>query len=313
LTSVPLDWPALSSGEWAETHDTLHLWLQMAGKVKLRLHPPLNQWWHVGLHLTSRGLTTGNIPYSGGAFEIAFDFVDHNLAIRASSGELRFLPLMPRSVADFYGEFMAALKALGVKVEIDTIPDELPEAPAKRTRFELDERHASYDEDAVKRWWKILLRTERVMDRYRSRFRGKSSPVLMWWGGMDLAQVRFRGRPAAPPPGANRMMRLAEDEENISVGFWPGNSAMRQAIFYSYTYPEPPGCPQALIQPEAARYHDGVREFVLNYDDLLRSPDPDATLLSFFTSTYEAGAALAGWERAQLEQSPPALRPISND
>lgn len=296
-------WPALPFDAWADTLATLQRWTQIAGKVKLQLSPFLNEWWHVALHLTARGLTTSTIPTpNGGVFQIDFDFIDHAAQILSSDGSVRTMQLQPRSVAGFYTELMDHLQSLGIDVVIDTIPDEV----ADRTPFEVDTEHASYDAESVERWWRVVLRVSRIFETYRSPFVGKSSPVNFWWGGFDLNQTRFSGRRAAPPSGANRMMRIAEDEENFSVGFWPG-AASGSPLFYCYVYPEPPGLVSTFTPASPARYDEALREFVLPYDDARQAADPDATIMRFLQDTYAACATLAQWDRKNLERPVPGI------
>ncbi len=298
-------WPALPFDAWADTCDTLHLWTQIVGKVALELRPFLNEWWQVAFQLTSRGMTTGNIPSGGGMFCIDFDFVAHGLTIAASDGRRTVLPLVPRSVASFYRELMAALSALDIQVSINPRPAEIPGAIS----FDVDEHHASYDPVAVNRWWRIMLSTEQVLQRYRSSFVGKSSPTQFFWGSFDLSQARFSGKPAPMPQGARRFMQLAEDQENSACGFWPGNITMGgvrlgKPAFYSYIYPEPAGYREASVRPAAAAYDPQLGEFILPYDAVRQTDDPARTLLAFFQSTYEAAARLADWNRDTLERHP---------
>jgi len=294
-------WPALPFEEWRDTCNTLHMWTQVVGKVKLKLCPFINEWWEVALQLTARGLTTSTIPFGRGVFAIDFDFLDHNLYIRSSDGGLKALPLMPRSVADFYAEFMAALGALGIEANLNTRPQQFKDP----IPFEQDHQHTAYDPVYVDRWWRILTQVGGVMERYRTGFSGKSSPVQFYWGDFDLCQTRFSGKPSEPPKGANRRGRFTEDEENVTTGFWPGGAKYAKPAFYSYTYPAPPGYKTATVRPAAARFDAELGEFVLDYDDVRRSAAPEKTILDFLQSTYEAGATLAHWDRAALEKSGP--------
>lgn len=300
-------WPALPYEEWEDTLTTLQLWTQVVGKVKLQLAPFLNELWNTGFRVTARGLTTETMSFHDTILEIRFDFVDHNLAVLTHDGRVKFMPLMPRSVADFYGEFMGILRVLGMDIEITGQAVEMP----LHVHFDQDHEHASYDADYVNRWWRILLQTEMVLQRYRSSFTGKSSPPIFYWGGFDLAVARYSGRPAPPVEGPS-FYRLAEDEENISCGFWAGNPTMSgfsldQAAFYSYTNPAPEGFAQAGVQPREAHFNTQLGEFILLYEDVRQSPSPEDTILEFFRSTYEAGASLAGWDRSRLERTPPTL------
>lgn len=299
-------WPALPYDEWKDTLETLHLWTQVVGKAKLRLSPFLNELWNTGFHVTVRGLTTGTMPCRDTVLEVRFDFVDHNLAVLTGDGRIKLMPLMPRSVADFYGEFMGMLHALGVDIEITRQPVETP----IQDHFDQDREHASYDSGSVNRWWRIVVQTEIVLQRYRSSFTGKSSPPLFYWGGFDLAEARYSGKPVPSPTGP-RFYRLAEDEENVACGFWPGNptvsgKAYGQAAFYSYMNPAPDGFSEAKVQPEAAYFDAQLGEFILPYENARQSPSPEDTVLGFFRSVYEAGASLGNWDRAMLERTPPA-------
>ncbi|CAN5229845.1 DUF5996 family protein [soil metagenome] len=295
------EWPALPLDAWRATCDTLHTWTQMVGKVKLELCPFLNEWWEVPLALTARGLTTSTVPFARGAFTIDFDFLDHNLYIRTSEGAVRALPLIPRAVADFYAEFMVALGALGITLNLNTKPQQVQHP----IPFEQDHEHAAYDPAYVDRWWRILTRVGTVMEQYRAGFSGKSSPVQFYWGDFDLCVTRFSGKPSEPPKGANRRGRYTEDEENITAGFWPGGPKYPKPAFYSYTYPAPADYKTALVRPAAAHFDSALGEFVLDYDDVRSSAAPEQMILDFLQSTYEAGATLAHWNRAALEKRGP--------
>lgn len=274
---------------------------QIVGKVALELIPFLNQWWEVALSVTTRGLETMLIPSpAGGAFQVSFDFISHNLAICTSDGKVEELALMSRTVADFYKEFMAALQVLGIQVKINTKPVEVKDV----IPFEQDTTHRTYDPEYVNRWWRILVQVTKVFQQYRSHFRGKSSPVQFYWGTFDLTETRYSGKGASPPQGANRIVRLAENEELIECGFWPGSSQQLAPAFYSFTYPAPQGLKNASIRPNAAYYDNNMGEFILLYDDVRKSTSPEQTLLEFFQSTYEAGAKLAHWNLQELEQQP---------
>ena len=294
-------WPVLPFEAWKHTYDTLHMWMQVVGKVKLELCPFLNQWWEVGFSVTAEGLTTGMIPSPTGAFQITFDFIHHNLSIFTSDGRTKHMALMPRSVADFYLHFMAALNALGIEVRINTKPSEVENG----IPFEQDTNHSAYDPEYVNRWWRILVQTENVLQQYRSRFIGKSSPVLFYWGTFDLAEARYSGKRVSPPPDANRILRVAENQEQICCGFWPGDSKLQTPAFYSYTYPKPVGIENAAIRPDATHYDNTMGEFILLYDDVRKAASPAQALLEFFQSAYEAGTTLAHWDRPELEQEPP--------
>ena len=297
------DWPALPYAEWAPTAATLHMWTQIVGKIRLRQTPWVNHSWHVPLYLTARGLTTSPIPHGRRTFQIDFDFHAHRLNIATSSGATHDLPLMPQTTADFYASLMAALKELDVPVRIHGSPNEV-EDPIP---FAEDTVHADYDGDAVRRFWQALSRADRVFSEFRAGFIGKCSPVHFFWGSFDLAVTRFSGREAPPHPGGIPNMpewvaREAYSHEVSSAGFWPGSDAMPQAIFYSYAYPAPAGFDTATVAPADAAWNADLGEFVLSYDAVRESDDPERTLLAFLESTYAAAAETANWDRAALER-----------
>lgn len=291
-------WPELPLEAWRDTYETLHLWTQIVSKVRTALSPPVNHWWHSTLYVTPRGLTTSSIPYGQRAFEVSFDFIDHALLIQTSDGTRQELGLFPRSVAEFYHEFMGALRALGITVTINTLPQEV----ANPIHCDQDDVHASYDAAFAQRWWRILLQTNRILGEFRGRFIGKCSPVHFFWGSFDLAVTRFSGRRAPPRPGADAVTREAYSHEVISCGFWPGGGQVPQAAFYAYAAPAPPGLASVPIRPTAARYDQEAGEFFLPYADVRAAADPDGLLLDFLQSTYEAAATLARWDRAALER-----------
>ena len=294
-------WPALPLSEWAETYATLHMWSQIVGKVRLALSPRVNHWWEVPLYVSARGLTTSPIPYGKGIFEVQFDFIDHKLDILTTGGEIRSLRLVPRTVADFYAEFMELLRSLGITVRIWRMPVEVPNP----IRFDEDRTHASYDPDYAHRFWRILVKVDSVFKEFRSRFLGKVSPVHFFWGSFDLAVTRFSGRRAPERPGADSINREAYSHEVISVGFWPGGGEMKGAAFYAYAAPEPAGFGDRIVHPAKAFYSKQMSEFFLMYDDVRAADSPRDALLEFCQSTYEAGADLGKWDRANLER--PAL------
>ena len=301
----PEDWPALAYADWADTAQTLHLWTQVVGKVRMALTPAVNHWWHVPLYVTARGLTTSPMPVGGRSVEIVFDFIDHRLDVLCSDGRTETLALAPMSVAAFHAAVMAALARLGVRVRIWTTPCEI-ENPIP---FEADEVHASYDAAAAHRFWRALVQAERVMLAFRGRFLGKASPVHFFWGSFDLAVTRFSGRRAPPHPGSAilpaSVSREAYSHEVSSCGFWPGGPGA-EAMFYSYAYPEPPGFAQAPARPRGvARWDPSLGEFVLPYEAMRQAMSPDFALLIFLQSSYEAVADLARWPRAELERHPP--------
>ncbi len=303
-SETSIAWPDLPYDAWKDTRDTLQLWMQIVGKVKLELCPFLNQWWEVTFYLTARGLTTGIIPWREQSFDIDFDFFSHRLAVRLSDGRVREIALEPRSVAAFYHLFMDALAALGIEVAIMPIPAELPNP----TRFDQDTAHASYDPEFVQRWWRAMLAVGRAMERFRTPFHGKSSPVQFFWGGFDLDATRFSGKPAPPPSSGGRIMEYGENEENFAVGFWPGDGRFPHPALYAYMAPAPEGIAQARLQPDGAHYDATLGEFILLYDDVRRAPSPEDAAVSFFQSAYEASALLAAWDRPALEGNVPDLK-----
>lgn len=295
--SAPAAWPSLPYQAWSKTYATLHLWMQVVGKVPLMQLPWLCHSWHVAFLVTARGLATRVMPHGTRSFHIEFDFVAHRLRVQVSDGREASVPLEPQSVAAFYRRLMQTLQALDVPVAIRTMPNELPDPIA----FDQDEEHHTYDPDYASRYWRALLQAQRVFDRFRARFRGKCSPVHYFWGGADLAVTRFSGRRAPEHPGGvphlpDWVARDAYSHEVSSAGFWAGNDQHPYALFYAYAYPEPAGFAQASVRPAAARYSAELREFVLPYDAVARSASPDETLLEFLQSTYEAAAGADEWD-----------------
>lgn len=293
-------WPALPLAAWQDTYDTLHMWTQIVGKVRLALSPPLNHWWQVTLYVTPRGLTTSTIPYGTRSFEVTFDFLDQSLWVETNEGARRALALYPRSVADFYHAFMAVLRSLDIQVTINPQPQEVPNP----IRCDEDDQHASYDAAAVAHWWRIMQQSARVLEQFRALFIGKGSPVHFYWGSFDLAVSRFSGRRAPERPGADSVTREAYSHEVSSCGFWPGTRGgpVQEPAYYAYMAPEPAGYAEAVVLPAAATYNRKLGEFILPYEAVRTSADPDAMLLDFAQSTYEAGAHRAGWDRAALER-----------
>jgi hypothetical protein len=308
LAGQPADaWPSLPE-TWPDTRSTLHLWTQIVGKVRLELSPPQNHFWHSTLYVTAHGLTTSPMPYGTESFQIDFDFVNHQLLIDTSWGPRQVVALEPKSVADFYAEVMAALAALGIQVSIWTRPVEVPDPVVP---FEQDRVHAAYDPSAAHAFWRVLLQTDRVFKQFRGRFLGKSSPVHFFWGGFDLAVTRFSGRRApmwsGPVVNVNRhVMHASYSHEVSSAGFWPGNPSA-PPIFYSYAVPAPPGWPDAAVLPPGAAYSPEMGEYVVPYDVVRASDQPDESLRAFLQSTYDAAATLGGWDRPLLEEQPLCL------
>jgi hypothetical protein len=296
-------WPELPLAAWQDTYTTLHLWTQIIGKVRLALAPRLNHWWQVALYLTPRGLTTSAIPLAERSLQIDFDFIAHRLLLACSDGGTSSVPLVPQPVAGFYREVLEALRSLGVRVEIWPVPVEI----AERVPFDQDTGHSAYDPAYAGRFHRLLLQVDRVLNEFRCRFIGKTSPVHFFWGGFDLAVTRFSGRAAPPHPGspnvARYVMREAYSHEVSSAGFWPG-AGLGEPAFYSYAYPEPKGFADYPVEPEKAYYYPEMREYILPYEAIRTAGEPDRALLAFLQSTYEAAAEQGRWDRASLERPP---------
>jgi hypothetical protein len=297
-----IPWPELPVATWRDTYSTLHLWTQIVGKIRLSRAPWLNHSWHVTLYVTARGLTTSPIPDGARTFQIDFDFIDHALRISTSDGAMRQFALPGQSVASFYASVMAALAELGIHLVIDEMPNELPEP----VRFSQDNQHASYDRDAVRRFFQILVNVDRVFKQFRTGFLGKASPVHFFWGSFDLAATRFSGRRAPRHPGgvphlSDEVACEAYSHEESSAGFWPGSGAIDYPAFYSYAYPEPAGFRATPVRPNAAFFSEALGEFILPYDAVRTAAQPDQALLEFLQSTYEAAANCAKWDRDALE------------
>jgi hypothetical protein len=297
------EWPELPLERWQDTYETVHLWSQVVGKIRLSLMPWINHSWHTALYLSPTGLTTSLIPYGTRSFEVDFDFVNHRLSITTSEGNNRTFALEPMSVASFYRKIMQALAELDIEAHIWPMPVEIPD-PIQP--FPENETQAAYDREAVGRYWQALLQVHRVFTNFRSRFTGKVSPVHFFWGAFDLAVTRFSGRTAPKHPGgvpncADWVMEEAYSHEVSSAGFWPG-AGLGEAAFYAYAYPEPKGFGEYPVQPDAAYYDKGLGEFLLPYAAVRTAHDPDSMLLDFLQTTYEAAANLAAWDRGALER-----------
>jgi hypothetical protein len=295
-----MEWPELTLEEWTDTRDTLQLWTQVVGKVRLALEPMVNHWWQVTLYVSSRGLTTSLMHAKGVDLEMEFDFIDHHLDIRTSTGESRRVAMRPRSVADFYAATMDSLKNLNLDMRIHPRPVEVADA----IPFPEDEVHRAYDPAAANRFWTALRQAHRLMTLFRAGFRGKVSPVHFFWGGFDLAVTRFSGRPAPRHPGGvpncpDWVQEEAYSHEVSSCGFWPGGSS--EGSFYAYAYPAPEGFAEWKVEPEAAYFEAGLGEFILPYAAVRGAADPDRLVLTFLRSTYEAAAQLGRWDRRALE------------
>jgi Family of unknown function (DUF5996) len=304
-TLIDIVWPSLPLAAWQDTYATLHLWTQIIGKIRLTLAPKLNHWWQSTLYVTPRGLTTASISCGTRNFQISFDFLDHQLQIDTSDGITKRIALAPRSVADFYQMVLTTLSNIGIEVRIWTMPQEVSEP----IPFDRDYQHAAYDPEYAQRFWRILVQVDRIMTVFRSQFTGKSSPVHFFWGSFDLAVTRFSGRRAPEHPGgvpnmADWVTREAYSHEVSSCGFWPGGGSIVEPVFYAYAYPMPEGFRDYPIQPREAFYSSQMQEFILPYEAVRQADDPDAMLLAFFQSTYEAAANLGHWDRVALERSP---------
>jgi len=307
------DWPELPYPAWKDTCDTLHLWTQIVGKVRLALTPWLNHSWHVTLYVGARGLGTGPIAVGGRTFAFDFDFIDHVLWLRTSDGHFRQLMLKPTSVAEFYDDVMVALRELDIAVQINGMPNEI----AGAVPFSDDRAHGSYDREAVGRFHRVLLATNDVLSHFRTGFLGKVSPVHFFWGSFDLAVTRFSGRKAPPHPGGvpglpNAVAREAYSHEVSSAGFWPG-AGLGYPAFYSYAYPAPDGFAAAKVRPDAAFWSKELSEFILPYEAVRTAREPAAELMAFLQSTYAAAANLAKWDRRDLEcelGAPGRVRPV---
>jgi len=304
--SEPVSWPELPDLAWTDTLETLHLWTQVVGKVRMTASPWLNHSWSVPLYVTSTGLSTSLVPDGAEGFELAFDFLADELRLTTTTGERRTIALVPRTVADFHRAVLDALASVDMPVAIHPVPCEIPEA----IPFDQDTVHHAYDAEQARTLWRALLQAQRVFTRFRAGFLGKASPVHFFWGSFDLAVTRFSGRTAPPHPGGmpnfpDDVAREAYSHEVTSVGFWPGNRGAPTPIFYAYAYPTPEGFADARVEPSAAAWLPDLGEFALPYDAVRTADDPDATLLAFLESTHAAAAGLADWDRAALECAAP--------
>lgn len=299
-------WPPLIYNQWQDTLDTLHLWLQIIGKTKLSLCPFLNQWWEVAFYVTSTGMTTGRIPYKNTVFSIDLDFINHSIIIRTDNGAEKIIHLHPMTVADFYSEFMDSLPRFGINVKITSTPSEI----TNPLPFKSDHTHCSYDKDAVYRWWRIQLQVSIILDQFRTSFRGKSSPVQFFWGSFDLNTTRYSGKILPDKtdwPKGYGFMRYAENEENFSVGFWPGDLRFPAPAFYSYLSPAPPGCESINTGPSISYFNQTLSECILPYEAVRKTKHPEREILSFINTTYAEYAKLAGWDVKELTGPVPPL------
>jgi hypothetical protein len=285
-------WPELPYDAWKDTLDTLHMNLQIVGKVRLALTPFEPQWANVPLYLTARGLTTSPMQQAGVVFEIDVDLIDHQVLIRTVRGEIHRVALTARPVADFYAELMSKLTALGVVAEFIPSPSEVTDP----IRFAEDTVHATYEPEWANRFWRVLSQVDLLLKDHHAHFRGRTTPVHFFWGSFDLALTRFSGRPAVPPPGAGVIERMSADAEEICAGFWPGHRRYPRAAFFSYTFPKPDGIEQEVIKPDPAAWSTELGEFALPYDDVRKSASPENAILEFFESTYAVGARRGSWD-----------------
>jgi hypothetical protein len=303
------EWPVLEWEQWKDTAETLHIYTQIVGKTRLALTPIQNHWWNVPLYVTARGLSTSAIPTAKGQLlDIEFDFVSHELICRLSDGRIHKLELHPMSVAEFYAEFFSMLTALGVKVEIDPTPSEI----INPIRCDLDTAHASYDKDAVTRFWRVLIIADTLLKRFSTKFYGKVSPVHFFWGSFDLAVTRFNGSKAPPRAGGDSIQAEAYSHEVISAGFWPGNGGYGRAAFYSYAAPTPEGLNKTILRGMGT-FNQKMGEFLLDYSDVRQQPDPVKAVLAFLQETYSAAADLAEWNRANLDRDDDVSRAALGD
>jgi uncharacterized protein DUF5996 len=293
-------WPALPLAAWRPTYDTLHMWMQVVGKLALATTPLANHYWNVALHLTARGLTTAPMPIGGRTLTAAFDFISHRLVLECSEGSTEAIALEPRTVADFHRAVMEALRRMGVEIPIWTMPVEYPDPIA----FERDTTHRDYDAAWARAFWHALESMRPVFEEFRCGFLGKCSPVHFFWGSFDLALTRFSGRRAPERPGVDAVTRESYSHEVISHGFWPGGGGVDEPAFYAYAAPEPTGFAAASIEPPAARYDAALHEFILPYETVRSAASPERVLADFLRSTYETAARLAHWPRTDLERQP---------
>lgn len=299
-------WPELPYEGWRDTLETVHRWAQIVGKVRLARAPMTDGWWQVPLYLTARGLTTSPIPASDRVFDLTFDFVAHELRLDVSDGTSAFIALQPRPVCNFYDAVMRHLEDAALATPIWPVPVELLEPNPEP--FDRDRAHASYDADAVHRWWRILVQTDQVLKEVASRFVGRVSPVQFYWGTFDLALSRYSGRRVEPPPDAGVIERYAFDEEQVECGFWPGDERLPAPAFFAFASPPPSRAgSRREVVPSAAHFDTKLGEYVLLYDDVRRAPDPRRALLDFFQSAYEAEATAPSWDHAKLDWQPPRI------
>lgn len=297
-------WPALNYFEWKNTYETLHRWLQIVGKLRLCKFPCTNHSWHSTFFVTARGLSTHAIPDGERNFSVEFDFVNHRLIFLTSDAKECSIELKNESVSSFYDRFIGCLKKCEIEASFDLHPNELMD----NTPFDKDKRHCTYVPEKAHRCWQVLVKVSNVLSEYRSNFMGKSSPVHFFWGSFDLAVTRFSGRSAPEHPGGiphipDLVVKEAYSQEVSSCGFWPGNETFPQAAFYSYAYPEPLNFKKSIIAPLEAYYHEELHEFILPYEDVIKSAEPAKMIRAFFESTYYAASELGHWDKSSLEEN----------
>ena len=292
-------WPALPYTDWKDTLDTLHMEMQIVGKVRVALSPKEPAWAHAALYVTARGLTTGPVPSSRGIFEVEADLIDHQVAVRTAWGKTHVVQLAARPVAEFFAEFTRALSAVGVEVELSTMPQEVPDP----IPFTDDTTHRTYDPNSANRFWRILSLIQPVFAEYRAAYRGRASPVHFFWGSMDLAITRFSGRPCDPPPNADFLIRDTYDAEQINAGWWPGNAAFPEPAFYAYSYPKAEGIEHASLQPEAVFWSPDLGEHLLRYDDVRAEASPAEPIRAFFDSFYTSASTRRAWDLGLVAKS----------
>jgi hypothetical protein len=286
------DWPALPYDDWADTLDTLHMILQIIGKVRVALSPKEPEWAHITLYVSARGLTTGPVPSNAGLFEVEADFIDHDVVLRTASGRVERVALRARPIAEFWAEFTATLQRVGVEVELSTMPQEVPDP----IPFPDDTVHTAYDPEAAARFWRVLTVIEPVFVDYRAAYQGKVSRVQFFWGSVDLAVTRFSGEPCTPPPGANLLDRVTYDYEQINIGWWPGSATFPRPAFYAYGYPKPEGIEDAQLDVPGAYWDTDLGEFIVPYDDVRTASSPELALRAFLDAVYDACATRANWD-----------------
>ena len=288
-----IDWLPLPYPDWRDTRDTLHMYTQVIGKLRLALSPFEPEWGNVPLYVTARGLTTTPLPVGLRAVDAELDLIDHVLVLRSSDGHVERLPL-GGAVADFYGDVMSALTRMQVDVSISVLPSEV----TNPIPFPDDRSHHTYEPAQAGRFFHVLSMVDLVFKQHRAAFRGRTTPVQFFWGTFDVALVRYSGVTMTPPPDAGVIRRFGADAEEICAGWWPGDERVPYPAFYAYAYavPKPAGLELATIAPAGAAWNADAGEFLLPYDTALSAPDPRQAVLDFLRTTYASAAALMGWD-----------------